>query len=59
MSDVLAPAIFYADHGFPVSDIIAATWAGLTEKLAAEPNAARTYPAEGPRPACGRGVQES
>jgi gamma-glutamyltranspeptidase len=27
MADLLAPAIFYAEHGFPVSDVIAARWA--------------------------------
>jgi len=43
MTDILAPAIFYADHGFPVSDVVAATWAGWTAKLAAEPNAAHAY----------------
>ena len=31
MADILAPAIFYADDGFPVSEIIAAAWAGLAE----------------------------
>src|SRR5262245_45303080 len=27
MADLLAPAIFYAEHGFPVTDIIASRWA--------------------------------
>src|SRR5690349_16475817 len=35
LADVLAPAVFYAERGFPVSDIIAARWATFTEKLAA------------------------
>src|SRR6185295_19248370 len=26
MADLLAPAIFYAEHGFPLTDIIAARW---------------------------------
>ena len=43
MSDLLAAAISYADEGFPVSDVIATSWAGLTEKLAGEPDAAKTY----------------
>jgi gamma-glutamyltranspeptidase/glutathione hydrolase len=43
LSDILAPAIFYADHGFPVTDIIAGRWAAWMDKLAAEPNAAHTY----------------
>jgi gamma-glutamyltranspeptidase/glutathione hydrolase len=53
LSDCLAPAIFYADEGFPVSDIIAGTWAALTEKLASEPNAARTYLPQGRAPCVG------
>jgi gamma-glutamyltranspeptidase/glutathione hydrolase len=51
LSDLLAPAIFYADDGFPVTDVIAAHWAALAEKLAAEPNAAETYLPNG-RPPC-------
>ncbi len=43
MSELLAPAIVYAEAGFPVSDVIAAHWSALTDKLAAEPNAAATY----------------
>src|ERR1051325_3802922 len=43
MSDLMAPAIFYAENGFPVSEVIADTWNALTPKLAAEPNAARAY----------------
>jgi gamma-glutamyltranspeptidase/glutathione hydrolase len=43
MADLLAPAIRYADEGFPVSDVIAAHWGTYAQKLASEPNAARTY----------------
>ena len=52
MSDLLAPAIVYADEGFPVSDVIAAHWAALADKLAAEPTAAKIYLPNGraPRP---------
>jgi gamma-glutamyltranspeptidase / glutathione hydrolase len=53
MSQLLAPAIFYADEGFPVSDVIAAAWASLADKLAAEPNAAHTYLPGGHPPAGG------
>jgi len=42
-ADLLAPAILYADEGFPVSDVIAAHWASLADKVNAEPNAAATY----------------
>jgi gamma-glutamyltranspeptidase / glutathione hydrolase len=51
--DILAPAIFYAEHGFPVSEIIAATWAECTEILATEPNAAKTYLPGGRAPRAG------
>jgi gamma-glutamyltranspeptidase/glutathione hydrolase len=53
MSDLLAPAILYADEGFPVSDVTAAAWSSLTAKLAAEPNAAATYLPHGRAPAAG------
>src|SRR5712692_2843706 len=43
LADLLAPAIRYADEGFPVSDVVAAHWGALAEKLASEPNAARTF----------------
>jgi gamma-glutamyltranspeptidase/glutathione hydrolase len=49
---LLAPAIRYADEGFPVSDVIAAHWAVLADKVAGEPDAAATYLPNGrpPRP---------
>ena len=31
IAEVLEPAIYYAEHGFPVSPIIAAAWRGLEE----------------------------
>src|SRR4051794_35553319 len=37
MSDLLAPAIFYAEHGYPVSEMVAATWARYARVLAQEP----------------------
>ncbi len=53
MSDILAPAIFYADRGFPVTDVIANAWNGSYEELAAEPNAAKTYLVGGRAPRAG------
>ena len=53
MADLLAPAIFYADDGFPVSDIIAETWAGLIETAAADTNLAKTYFPNGRAPYAG------
>jgi gamma-glutamyltranspeptidase/glutathione hydrolase len=53
LADVLAPAIFYAEHGFPVSDIIATRWAAHAETLSASPHAARTYLPHGRPPRAG------
>ena len=49
-SDTLAPARFYAEHGFPVTEIIAGAWNELTDTLVANPNAARTYLPDGRAP---------
>ena len=53
LAHVLAPAIFYADRGFPVSDIIAERWAGWTDKLRADPDAAATFLVDGQAPRAG------
>ena len=42
-ADLLAPARFYAEHGFPVGQVVAAGWAEHAAKLAADPQASRTY----------------
>jgi gamma-glutamyltranspeptidase/glutathione hydrolase len=52
-ADVMAPAIFYASQGFPVSDIIAARWATWTDKLAADHESTRTYLPGGRAPRAG------
>jgi gamma-glutamyltranspeptidase/glutathione hydrolase len=51
--DLLAPAIFYADHGFPLSDVIAAGWAEHADDLTGEPDAIRTYLPGGRAPKAG------
>ena len=53
MRDLLAAAIFYAENGFPVTDVIAAHWDALGEKLAAEPSAHSTYLPGGRAPRAG------
>jgi len=53
MPDLLAPAIFYAEHGFPVTDVIAARWAQWTDKLSADSSAAATYLPNGRAPRSG------
>ena len=42
-SELLASAIWYADNGFPVSEVIAGEWAGAERKLSATPEAKATY----------------
>jgi len=53
MADLLAPAIFYADDGFPVTDVIADHWAGGAARLAADPLAAETFLPNGRTPRAG------
>ncbi len=52
-SELLAPAIYYAEHGFPVSEIIAGHWAGAEKLLAGHPNSAQTFLPEGRPPSAG------
>jgi gamma-glutamyltranspeptidase/glutathione hydrolase len=53
MSDLMAPAIFYADNGFPVSEIIADAWGHAHDFLAAEKNSAQTFLPNGRAPKAG------
>jgi len=53
LAQVLAPAIEYADYGFPVSEIIARSWTLAEPKLAAHPDTARTYLPQGRAPRAG------
>jgi gamma-glutamyltranspeptidase/glutathione hydrolase len=43
MKEILAPAIRYAEEGFPVTEVIAHYWALGGERLRGEPNFADTY----------------
>jgi len=52
-SQLLAPAIFYADHGFPVTEVIAAHWAGAAPMLSEHPAAAKTFLIGGRAPKTG------
>ena len=49
MTDLLAPAIFYAEDGFPVSDVIANAWNGSQRKLQSGPHAAPVAGSPGTR----------
>lgn len=43
LKNSLAPAIHYADEGFPVSELVASYWAGGEKLLSRDTNAARTF----------------
>ncbi len=53
LNEVLAPAIFYAENGFPLSEVIAAGWVRSESLLAAHPNSAETFLVDGRAPAAG------
>ena len=50
---LLTPAIYYAQNGFPVTEIIAAGWQGSTKKLSATKSAKDTYLPDGRAPKVG------
>ena len=52
-ADLLAPALCYAEHGFPVGSIVAEGWGALEAAVASEPAAAATYLPGGLAPAAG------
>ena len=53
LADLLAPAIGYAEHGFPVMEKIAADWESEIPKLKLTPAAASTFLVNGGAPAPG------
>jgi gamma-glutamyltranspeptidase/glutathione hydrolase len=53
LSYLLAPAIRYADEGFPVTEIFASYWAASASKLQADSNAAKTFLPNGRAPRIG------
>jgi gamma-glutamyltranspeptidase / glutathione hydrolase len=53
LPEVLAPAIRYAEEGFPVSEIFASYWADSAAKLRRDTNAARTFLPKGRAPRAG------
>ena len=46
---LLASAIYYADHGFPVTEQVARMWGHATEKLSAHPYSKATFLLDGTR----------
>ncbi len=53
LSDVLAPAIRYAEEGFPVSELVSRSWIASETKLKKDTNAAKTYLPDGKAPRVG------
>ncbi|MBI4474568.1 MAG: gamma-glutamyltransferase [Acidobacteria bacterium] len=52
-SEILAPAIYYADNGFPVTEVIARGWAGSVNKLSQHAPSAKTFLIDGRAPRAG------
>ncbi len=50
--ELFQPAIYFADHGYPVTELIGAAWAMERDKLAKDANAARVFlpGGEAPKP---------
>lgn len=53
-STLLAPAIYYAENGFPVNQVTAGLWARSVKMLASHPNSASTYLINGKTPTAGQ-----
>ena len=52
--DLFQPAIYHAEHGFPVTEIISSAWSGEQNSLAKDPNARRVFLINGATPALGQ-----
>ena len=52
-SKLLAPAIYYAENGIPITEIISASWQQSVEFLSAHPNSKETFLPEGRAPKVG------
>ncbi|MBS0261381.1 MAG: gamma-glutamyltransferase [Planctomycetes bacterium] len=53
LADLLAPAIAYAQDGFPVSEVIADAWHGSVKELSEWPDSVKTYLPGGRAPRVG------
>lgn len=52
--DLFAPAIYYAAHGFPVTEMVQAEWHNAASKLAGDDNARRVFLPGGEPPKLGQ-----
>jgi gamma-glutamyltranspeptidase/glutathione hydrolase len=50
----LRPAIYYADHGYPVPELIHGFWQGAIETISADAESRRVYLPDGQAPAVGQ-----
>jgi gamma-glutamyltranspeptidase / glutathione hydrolase len=50
LSTLLAPAIYYAEKGFPVTEVVAANWTPAIRMLSAQANAKETFVINGRAP---------
>ena len=57
MAEILAPAIEYAEEGYPVSELIARNWAASAAKLARHADSTRHYLFDGQPPRAGQIVR--
>ena len=56
--DLLQPAIYYAEHGFPVTEMIAGAWERATTTLEMDENGRRIFLPNGRAPGGGRDVSQ-
>lgn len=54
LAEILAPAIHYAEEGFPVTEIVAQGWTNCADRLWTHPNTAKTYLPDGHPPQTGQ-----
>jgi gamma-glutamyltranspeptidase / glutathione hydrolase len=52
-SETMAPAIYYAENGFPITEVIGTNWVAYAPELAQDPNTAKTYLIKDRAPAVG------
>jgi gamma-glutamyltranspeptidase/glutathione hydrolase len=52
--ELFQPAISYADHGYPVPELIHAFWVGAVQTISADPESRRIYLPSGQPPAVGQ-----
>jgi gamma-glutamyltranspeptidase / glutathione hydrolase len=54
LKEILGPTIYYADHGYPVPELIHGFWEGALEMISGDPESRRVYLPDGKVPAVGQ-----